>query len=210
MDFDSLFDYCIKLNESTSEKCLVCHIPIENNDAHLKLKCSHLFHPNCISYKSGSVKCLYCEKTSVPDLINNTSKQVHQINSESNLNKQSNICCKVQLKSGPNKGQYCNRVNCKYHKIQSQPIVILNQSASKIPKPKKIIKINKCTVILKTGVKCGQECGRELPCKYHKIIPSDVSFNSEKMVLNTKTNNSFTNLNVNKYIDNEEDDLIEV
>ena len=70
MDFDSLLNYCVELNNSTNEKCLVCHIPIENNDEHLKLLCNHIFHKKCIGYKIGSIKCLYCEKKSIPEIIN--------------------------------------------------------------------------------------------------------------------------------------------
>ena len=102
--FDMLLDYCTKLNESTSEKCLVCHIPIEKNDIHIKLVCKHIYHPDCISYKSGKVKCLYCEQLSLPEIINN--------NIINNINK-----CTVIMKSGKNKGKPCERVNCHYHKL---------------------------------------------------------------------------------------------
>ena len=41
MNFEELFKYCQELNKSNSEKCLVCHIPIEKNHKHIKLNCKH-------------------------------------------------------------------------------------------------------------------------------------------------------------------------
>ena len=107
IDFDNLLNYCIKLNNSSSEKCLICHIPIEQNDSHLKLNCNHLFHVNCLGYKKGIINCMYCEKSSMPIIINSTQT----------INNQTDILCKVILKSGPSKGNFCNRIKCKYHKI---------------------------------------------------------------------------------------------
>ena len=172
MDFDTLLNYCIKLNESTNEKCLVCHIPLEKNDSHLKLKCNHLFHKNCINYKKGSTKCLYCDKSSIPDVINDIILD-------------SNITCKVILKSGPNKGQYCDRSNCKYHALNKQNVIIINSSSNKTNKTNKTnknpLKLNKCSFVLKSGKNCGNICGRDIPCKYHKL---------NKTIINTNENNS--------------------
>lgn len=100
MNFDELYNYCAKLNESTNEKCLVCHTPIENTDKHLKLQCAHYYHPDCIKYKKGSIKCLYCEKISIPTIV-----------IKDNL-------CAFLMKSGKNKGGKCGRMNCKYHVIK--------------------------------------------------------------------------------------------
>jgi hypothetical protein len=215
MDFDSLLSYCIKLNDSSCDKCLVCHIPIENNDEHLKLKCTHLFHKNCIGYKSGSTKCLYCEKTSIPEIINSSNK-IKPINNVSNIAEQKEICCKVILKTGPNQGQYCNRQHCSYHKLTT-PVIVLNSNGSKKPnlknnKNKPIIKTNKCTVILKSGLKAGLECGREFPCKYHNKI-SNININKENNQINNlvKNTNNLSNFHeqVEEHINNDED-LIEV
>jgi hypothetical protein len=203
MDFDSLFNYCTKLNDSTSEKCLVCHIPIENNDVHLKLKCNHLFHLNCINYKKGSVNCLYCEKTSIPIIIPNKNN----LNSSNNLQKE--IYCKVILKSGPNKSEYCNRISCKYHKIQSQTIFVINPVTKQKIKPKKEekkkeIKITKCTFILKSGKQIGSVCCRDLPCKYHINKINNVNNEIKKI-------DNFTIINIiEDHIENNEDDLIEI
>lgn len=107
MNFEELFNYCTKINESESDKCLICHIPIESEDTYIKLGCSHIYHKECIKYKSGKVKCLYCNKLSIPNLINYKSN---------------NIYCKVLLKSGINKGKLCNRFECKYHTINNNLI----------------------------------------------------------------------------------------
>jgi len=98
MDFDTLLEYCNKLNESTNEKCLICHIPINNNDSHIILECKHYYHTDCIGYRGKQIKCMYCEKTSIPSLFNYTQ----------------NIC-KYILLSGINKGNECARVHCSYH-----------------------------------------------------------------------------------------------
>ncbi len=218
MDFDSLLSYCIKLNDSTYDKCLVCHIPIENNDEHLKLKCTHLFHKNCIGYKAGSTKCLYCEKTSIPEVINSSNK-IKPINNVSNIIAQNEIYCKVILKTGQNKGQYCNRQHCSYHKLMSDKVIVLNPIISKKTnlnnnKTKPIPKTNKCTVILKSGLKAGLECGRELPCKYHNKI-SNNNLNKENNQISNQTNfvntNNLSNFHeqIEENINNDED-LIEV
>ena len=199
MDFDSLLNYCVELNNSTNEKCLVCHIPIENNDEHLKLLCNHIFHKNCIGYKTGSIKCLYCEKKSIPEIINGN-----------NINKQTQLSCKVVLKTGTKKGQYCNRPECNYHKLQTTSVVVINPVNKQKVKPlNKNIKLNKCTIILKTGNKSGQTCDRELPCKYHKeklITPDNPN------LINKPENNIYP---VNNFIeehidDSDSDDIIEV
>ena len=209
MDFDSLLNYCVELNNSTNEKCLICHIPIENKDEHLKLLCNHIFHKNCIGYKTGSIKCLYCEKKSIPEIINGN-----------NINKQTQLSCKVVLKTGPNKGQYCSRPECNYHKLQTTSVVVINPVNNQKIKPnknisKKIIKLNQCNVILKTGKKSGQTCGRELPCKYHKekLITVDNSIQINKPVNEILPVDNFENGITEEYIDlsdTECDDLIEV
>ncbi len=218
MDFDSLLSYCIKLNDSSCDKCLVCHIPIENNDEHLKLKCTHLFHKNCIGYKSGSTKCLYCEKTSIPEIINSSNK-IKIINNVSNITEQKEIYCKVILKTGPKQGQYCNRQQCSYHKLMSDTVIVLNSDGSKKTnsknnKTKPIPKINKCTVILKSGLQAGLECGRELPCKYHnKILKNNLNkinnqISNQTNLVNTNNFNNFHE-QIEEHINNDED-LIEV
>ena len=134
MDFEELLKYCTKLNESTCEKCLVCHIPIETNDIHLKFSCSHYYHPDCIKYKSGKMQCMYCEKISIPTLINNipTNKCTHMMKTGKRKNmecgridckyhkiiKEENNTCNHIMKTGIKKGQSCNRtLPCHYHKI---------------------------------------------------------------------------------------------
>lgn len=154
MNFDELYEYCQELNKSNAEKCLVCHIPVENTDKHIKLKCSHIFHPTCIKYKDGSIKCLYCEETSFPEKIN------------WNLN---TLCCKIVLKFGLRKGQFCNRTNCLYHKLNSSVIQVIDPNKQKKSKNNKNIINNviTCEQIINTGLCTGKVCGRNLPCKYH-------------------------------------------
>jgi hypothetical protein len=138
MNFDKLFKYCQELNKSNSEKCLVCHIPIEINHKHIKLNCNHIFHSECVNYHSGSIKCLYCDKISLPEKINWNQNKL----------------CKIVLKTGSKKGQLCNRTNCLYHKTKPNIIQVIEE-------------IN-CKHIIKSGMNIGNECGRKLPCKYHK------------------------------------------
>jgi hypothetical protein len=137
MNFDELFKYCQELNKSNSEKCLVCHIPVENDHKHIKLNCNHIFHPECINYLGGSIKCLYCEKKSFPEKINWNQNQ---------------LLCKIVLKTGPKKGQFCNRTNCLYHKVKTSTIEVIE---------------TKCDHIIKSGINAGKQCDRKLPCKYH-------------------------------------------
>jgi len=179
MNFDELFNYCQELNKSNAEKCLVCHIPVENTDKYIKLNCTHIFHSNCINYKYGSIKCLYCEKTSLPEKINwNTNISV----------KLNEICCKIVLKSGPRKGQFCNRINCLYHKLNLSVVQVIDPNTSKTM-------TKKCNYIIKTGIKAGQICQRDLPCKYH--------LHSKKNLINKI-------LSIEDNINNDEEDLIEV
>jgi hypothetical protein len=145
MDFEELYNYCVKLNESTCEKCLVCHIPIETTDMHLKFKCSHYYHMECIKYKSGKLQCIYCEKVSIPSIINNTITS--KLKSTNNTNS-----CNVIMKTGSRKNMMCGRIDCKYHKTN-----IVNEEN------------NICNHIIKIGNKAGQQCKRLLPCHYHKI-----------------------------------------
>ncbi len=105
MDFESLLEYCNKLNDSTNEKCLICHIPINNMESHIILECKHYYHIDCIGYKGKQIKCMYCEKTSSPQVFNYISNN-----------------CKYILLSGVNKGNECGRVNCKYH--NKEPVVL--------------------------------------------------------------------------------------
>lgn len=218
MNFDELLKYCTELNNSSSEKCLVCHIPIEKDDKYIKLSCSHLFHPECVKYKSGSLKCLYCEKTSVPELINNPTLKL-DINPKV-------IHCKIILKSGPNKGKFCDRINCKYHSITTQTVIPIDPVTKKeikvkpiknIPvKNKKIPKTNVCSFILKSGPNKNKECGREQPCKYHHKISSESKETIKKPIikiskkLNKNSDIPIKGIDEPDEIINSEEDLIVV
>lgn len=138
MDFEELYKYCVDMNKSTLEKCLVCHMPIDKTENHLILACKHYYHSECINYYSGLVTCLYCEKVSEP-----------QIDSK-------NIYCKVIIKSGSNKGKYCDRLNCNYHKQDNLHII-----------KQKTFDNEFCNVIIMNGRRKGQVCNRKNPCLYH-------------------------------------------
>ncbi len=221
MNFDDLLKYCMELNESSSDKCLICHIPIEKNDIHIKLKCTHIFHPECIKYTSGTVKCLYCDKVSTPYKINygepknvKVKKSIKEsISVNLPINSQNQLSCKVVLKTGPQKGNYCNRLNCNYHKLNNIKVQVINPVTKKIIKPLKQTNTNKpiitnnncCTQIIKTGVKIGKQCGRNLPCKYHKINEQ----------INNKPTTPIASTTDNLYLSDESDysddsDVIEV
>ncbi len=196
MNFDELLKYCMDLNESSSDKCLVCHIPIEKYDTHIKLKCTHIFHPECVKYTNGTLKCLYCDKVSTPIKIN-YDNIIKQSKGNKPITNPSQLQCKVILKSGPQKGNYCNRTNCKYHKLNNVKIQIIDSITKKIIKPKmnKVNKQNKsinnlncCQQLIKTGIKVGTMCGRNLPCKYHKI--KNVVIESNNLNDTNKTINS--------------------
>jgi hypothetical protein len=187
MNFEELLKYCTELNKSKNEKCLVCHIPVDSDEKYIKLVCSHIFHPDCVKYKSGSIKCLYCEKSSIPSLINysNSLPLAPDV-----------IYCKILLKTGTNKGKFCNRHNCQYHKINSKPVQVINIETNKpvkVVKPKAKTKQKNigCQILIKTGPKAGNLCSR-IDCKYHKYVQ-----NNNDKELNKKTKfskNKITNM----------------
>jgi hypothetical protein len=163
MNFDELFKYCNNLNEDQSEKCLVCHIPVGKSKEYLKLKCNHIFHPDCIKYKMGKINCLYCEKISIPNLINNKlfEEQTQSIEIKQNKNNtESKLHCSAIIKSGIFKGKQCGRTHCKYHKQEIQMVEQEND-------------IDICKSIIKKGLRMGQECGRT-NCSYHNKIDKNI------------------------------------
>jgi len=141
-DFDKIYEHIAKMNKSTKEKCLICHIPIEEKE--LELVCKHQYHFNCVGKKNGKFTCPYCGKSNKLENLNYINEQEP---SKNILNG-----CKVKILSGIKKGQYCNRINCGYHKK-----ILVN-----------ILEDNICHTIIKSGLKKGQECGRN-NCKYHHI-----------------------------------------
>lgn len=136
MDFDALLEYCNKLNESTNEKCLICHIPINNSDSHIILECKHYYHTECIGYKEKQIKCMYCEKTSKPNLFNHIQ----------------NTCtgtpCKHILLTGVKKGGECGRVNCNYHnKVKEELCTSIVKSKNTVCNRKLPCKYHKTIII---------------------------------------------------------------
>jgi hypothetical protein len=97
LDFDSLYKIIEKLDQSSKEKCLICHLPIENDE--LILSCNHYYHSNCLNKTTNKVKCPYCQKV--------VSIKPNKFIQED---------CKVFLTTGNRKGEYCGRTNCCYHK----------------------------------------------------------------------------------------------
>ena len=129
MDFEKLYALVESMDNSTKEKCLICHFPIDTDE--LVLTCNHYYHSACLHMKSHNIKCPYCDKSV-------SAKQ--QI-----INK-----CIFIMRTGKNKGLPCNRINCKYHKINVIQEVI------------------GCASILKSGARKGLSCNRT-NCKIHNI-----------------------------------------
>ena len=100
-DFDKLYELVSINYKNKKEKCLVCHCSIDSEE--IKLSCTHQYHYNCFDIKKDK-KCFYCGK------INKDNKK---INKDINILNIGN--CKSIIKTGPNKGESCNRINCKYH-----------------------------------------------------------------------------------------------
>jgi hypothetical protein len=136
-DFDSLYKIIEKMDQSSKEKCLICHLPIENDE--LILSCNHYYHSKCLNKKTNKLKCPYCQKI--------VSIKPTKIISE---------YCKILLTRGSNKGEYCGRINCCYHKLNKETITVI--------KPNEYL----CQSILKSGLRKGEICGRN-NCKLHNI-----------------------------------------
>ena len=103
-EYEKLLSQVHKLNLVKGEKCLICHFP-DREENLTKLSCGHYFHLTCLNYKTSSIICPYCERSTVLKKINYNS-------SSTNSTK-----CTVILKNGKNKGNVCGRINCKYHKV---------------------------------------------------------------------------------------------
>ena len=144
LDFDSLYKMIETMNQSLNEKCLICHLPIENDE--LILSCNHYYHSKCLNKKTNKVKCLYCEKIVTTKCNNKLIKQIKNIHED----------CKVLLTTGIRKGECCGRNNCCYHKINKETITIIQPIE------------NLCQSILKYGLRKGEICGKN-KCKLHNI-----------------------------------------
>ena len=96
-DFDSLYKIIEKMDQSSKEKCLICHLPIENDE--LILSCNHYYHSNCLNKTTNKIKCPYCQRIA--------SIKPNKIIQQD---------CKMLLTTGNRKGEYCGRTNCCYHK----------------------------------------------------------------------------------------------
>ena len=145
IDFDSLYQMIENMDKSTKEKCLICHLPIEQDE--LILSCNHYYHSQCLNKKKYKITCPYCEKSvTTKEKVQELPKPTKAISSG----------CKVLLTSGARKGEYCGRNNCGYHKIIVNNIKTINTDN------------NICQSILKSGNRKGQVCGRH-NCKLHNI-----------------------------------------
>ena len=100
-DFDSLYKIIEKMDQSSKEKCLICHLPIENDE--LILSCNHYYHSKCLNKTTNKIKCPYCQRIA--------SIKPNKIIQDT---------CKVLLTSGNRKGEYCGRTNCCYHKLNKE------------------------------------------------------------------------------------------
>jgi hypothetical protein len=101
LDFDSLYKIIEKMDKSSKEKCLICHLPIENDE--LILSCNHYYHSKCLNKTTNKIKCPYCQRIA--------SIKSNKIIQED---------CKVLLTTGNRKGEYCGRTNCCYHKLNKE------------------------------------------------------------------------------------------
>jgi hypothetical protein len=101
LDFDSLYKIIEKMDKSSKEKCLICHLPIENDE--LILSCNHYYHSKCLNKTTNKIKCPYCQRIA--------SIKPNKIIQED---------CKVLLTTGNRKGEYCGRTNCCYHKLNKE------------------------------------------------------------------------------------------
>ena len=100
-DFDNLYKLVSDMNKSTKEKCLICHLPIEQTE--IVLKCSHQYHHKCLP---KTKTCPYCganRRTIIPDKPTELSKIL--------------VICQSIIKSGARKGMVCGRNKCNYHTI---------------------------------------------------------------------------------------------
>jgi len=97
LDFDSLYKIIEKMDQSLKEKCLICHLPIENDE--LILSCNHYYHSNCLNKTTNKIKCPYCQR-----IASIKSNKIIQQD------------CTMLLTTGNRKGEYCGRTNCCYHK----------------------------------------------------------------------------------------------
>ena len=101
LDFNSLYKIIEKMDKSSKEKCLICHLPIENDE--LILSCNHYYHSKCLNKTTNKIKCPYCQRIA--------SIKPNKIIQED---------CKVLLTTGNRKGEYCGRTNCCYHKLNKE------------------------------------------------------------------------------------------
>lgn len=167
MYFNKLLKLVNKKKLMEGETCMICHFPVNNNDLKkITLRCKHTYHNSCLNINVKNISCPYCLQVTYSKKCSLCKKRVfnRKICEEcTELNK--NNKCMVKLKSGVRKGQTCNRINCKIHKIKK----------------------NICTVILKSGKRKGEVCSRE-NCKYHnKIKKNTKSTKSTKSNKNTKS-----------------------
>lgn len=115
-EYEKLLAKVNKLNLVSGEKCLICHFPDKKENL-IQLKCNHYFHLNCLACKTNTVKCPYCNRSSLfKDYSNKEVKNCKNIGKVCKYQKIPEIeRCNAILKSGSRKGEKCNRLNCKYH-----------------------------------------------------------------------------------------------
>jgi hypothetical protein len=164
-NYDNMYEMILNMNKSTKEKCLVCHLPIQ--ELEVELQCKHQYHFECIDNKkkNGSITCYYCGLTNyysgLTNKLNTNVKPV--VKKPTCLPKLKGntplIICKFKIVTGTRIGQICGRENCCYHKktLIEKPLPITENIVGE-----------KCESIIKTGIKKGLQCGR-INCYYHNI-----------------------------------------
>jgi hypothetical protein len=164
-NYELMYEMISNMNKSSKEKCLVCHLPIE--ELEVELQCKHQYHFDCIDTKkkNGSITCHYCgltnklnleQKNIKPNVKPVVKKPTYLSKSKGNTPP---IICKFKIVTGARTGQICERENCYYHKktLIEKPLPITENIVG-----------DKCESIIKTGIKKGEQCGR-INCYYHNI-----------------------------------------
>jgi hypothetical protein len=158
-NYELMYEMISNMNKSTKEKCLICHLPIQ--ELEVELQCKHQYHFECIDTKkkNGSITCYYCGLTNYySGIVNNINVKKPKSLPKLKGNTPS-IICKFKIVTGARAGQICERENCYYHKktIIEKPLPITEAIVG-----------DKCESIIKTGIKKGEKCGR-INCYYHNI-----------------------------------------
>lgn len=171
-------------DEDENNRCLISYDVL--NETSIKLPCEHSFNyyplyqeicnqklninfREIVRLKIYQIKCPYC-RTVHDNLI--PYHEMDGVTSKHGVTKPNKYVlmpdnCKYIFKSGKNKGKTCdkscNGEYCKGHKKITENKNILQKNMNHDKNESK----EPCNIILKSGKRTGQKCGR-IQCKYHK------------------------------------------